>query len=330
MEEHTAAAVSTNPKHQSLIDRLSTRRSATTATSSDSARQVADFLASFASTKLFIEQSLSECRSRADLDQMAASISSLEQLLAQNSYHLPSYELRSCLKSISDLRSALDTASSGLLPRKKFSFRNKAAKKDEEPKNVDASLEVSIKPSENDKRSNISVRDGPGFRNKRDETLVKDFRLCDIGQGDFTLSDLENCRVYLKGRVRALFFNRIRNCQVFTGPILGSVLIEDVSDSLFMLASHQIRIHQAKATDFYLRVRSRPIIEDSNGVRFAPYRLIYEGIEEELKESALEEETGNWAHVDDFKWLRAIQSPNWGLIPEEERLEIVDISEFKE
>lgn len=159
---------------------------------------------------------------------------------------------------------------------------------------------------------------------------MKDFKLCDIGQGDFTLSDLENCRVYLIGRVRALFFYRIRNCQVFAGPVLGSVLIEDVSDSLFMLASHQIRIHLAKSTDFYLRVRSRPIIEDSIGVRFAPYRLTYDGIEEELKESALGEETGNWANVDDFKWLRAIQSPNWCLIPEEEWSEIVDISEFKE
>jgi tubulin-specific chaperone C len=328
MDEHIVADGNINPRHKALIDRLSTRR-ATTA-SSDSALTLADFLASFGSSKLSIEQSLSGCRSHADLDQIAASISSLDELLAHNSYHLPSYELRSCLKSIADLRSAYESTSTSLVPRKKFSFRNKAPKKDEEPKKADTPLEISITPSENDKSSNLSVRDGPGFRNKTNETLVKDFRQSDIGQGDFTLSDLENCRIYLKGRVRALFFYRIRNCQVFTGPVLGSVLIEDVSDSLFMLASHQIRIHLAKATDFYLRVRSRPIIEDSNGVRFAPYRFSYDGIEEELKESALGEKTGNWANVDDFKWLRAIQSPNWGLIPEEEWSEIVDISEFKE
>ncbi|KAJ1687192.1 hypothetical protein LUZ63_018582 [Rhynchospora breviuscula] len=328
MEEQAAAAGSINPKHQALIERLSTRRSATT-TSSDSARPVADFLSSFAASKLSIEQSLSECRSRADMDQIAASISSLEQFLAHNSYHLPSYELRSCLKSISDLRSAFDFASSSLLPRKKFSFRNKPQKKEEEPKNVEASTEISVEPSSIDKISSLLVRDGPGFRNEKDTTLVKDFRQCDVGQGEFTLSDLENCRVYLKGTVRALFFYRIRNCQVFTGPVLGSVLIEDVSDSLFVLASHQIRIHHAKATDFFLRVRSRPIIEDSNRVRFAPYRLTYEGIEDELKESGLGEETGNWANVDDFKWLRAVQSPNWSLIPEEEWLEVADISQFK-
>ena len=31
--------------------------------------------------------------------------------------------------------------------------------------------------------------------------------------------------------------------------------------------------------------------------------------------------------MDDFKWLRAVQSPNWCLVPEEERMLIADISE---
>lgn len=65
----------------------------------------------------------------------------------------------------------------------------------------------------------------------------------------------------------------------------------------------------SQATDFYLQVRSGLIIEDSSAVRFAPYRLFYEGIDEEPGDSGRGEETGNWANVDDFKWLRAVQSP---------------------
>ncbi|MCD9637792.1 hypothetical protein HAX54_021291 [Datura stramonium] len=53
---------------------------------------------------------------------------------------------------------------------------------------------------------------------------------------------------------------------------------------------NEIRIHQAKGCDFYLRARSRPIIEDSNGVRFAPYCLKYDGIEKDLEEANLGEE----------------------------------------
>ncbi|WMV12366.1 hypothetical protein MTR67_005751 [Solanum verrucosum] len=90
--------------------------------------------------------------------------------------------------------------------------------------------------------------------------------------------------------------------KVYVGPVFGSVLIEEVTNCVFVMASHQIRIHQAKKCDFYLRVRSRPIIEDSDGVRFAPYCLKYEGIEKDLEEANLGEETGNWSKVDDFKW----------------------------
>ncbi|KAL2531406.1 Tubulin-folding cofactor C [Abeliophyllum distichum] len=107
---------------------------------------------------------------------------------------------------------------------------------------------------------------------------------------------------------------------------MGSVLIEGAEGCLFILASHQIRIHNAKNCDFYLRVRSRPIIEDCNGVRFAPYCLSYEGIEKDLEEANLAEETGNWANVDDFRWLRAVQSPNWLVLPDNERIQTVDIS----
>lgn len=50
------------------------------------------------------------------------------------------------------------------------------------------------------------------------------------------------------------------------------------------------------------------------------------GIEEDLRGADLDAETENWANVDDFRWLRAVQSPNWSILPENERVGIVDIS----
>ncbi|TQE14131.1 hypothetical protein C1H46_000050 [Malus baccata] len=49
--------------------------------------------------------------------------------------------------------------------------------------------------------------------------------------------------------------------------------------------------------DFYQRVRSRLIIEDSYGVRFTLYCLRYKGIEEELREASLDEETEKWRMI---------------------------------
>ncbi|KAJ0049544.1 hypothetical protein Pint_16710 [Pistacia integerrima] len=92
-----------------------------------------------------------------------------------------------------------------------------------------------------------------------------------------------------------------------------------------------VEINQTKYCTETLRVpklesllRSRPIIEDFNGVRFGPYSLKYEGIDEDLEAPALSKETGNWGNVDDFKWLRVFRSPNWLVLPEEERLGDVD------
>ncbi|KAJ6809380.1 tubulin-folding cofactor C [Iris pallida] len=327
-----------NKKHQAMLDRLANhqaRRGSGSGPESDSApafESVSSFLSLFSSAKRSVESDLSRIRTRApssdpkpDLDRVSASISDLERTLAENSYFLPPYELRSSLKSIADLKESLETLASDLVPKKKFSFRKRSNLADKAAVLAENSAVPEQIDAGTDKRSGLFgtgsdvVRDSPGLRNVKGAVLVKNFRVSDEGMGEFTLADLDSCEVYLKGRIRALFFNRITNCRIYCGPVLGSILIEEVTGCLFMLASHQIRIHGAKESDFYLRVRSRPIIEDSRGVRFAPYGFSYEGIEEELAGSGLGEETGNWANVDDFKWLRAVQSPNWCVIPEEER-----------
>ncbi|KAJ8498554.1 hypothetical protein OPV22_009106 [Ensete ventricosum] len=333
-------------KHAVMLDRLATlqqsrlqqsaARSAAAVAASPAFESVSAFLDRFAESRRSIEADVQGCRAMAtdpasaarlkpELEKMAASIADLDRLVAENSYFLPSYEVRSSLRAIAALKEALEAANSELLPRKKFSFRNKAPKKD--PTFLVKEVEEAKVSAAPEKPDLAVVRETPGFREKEGSILIKHFRVSEEGEGDFTLADLNSCEIYLRGRLRALFIHRLTDCRVFAGAVLGSILIEEVSDCLLMLASHQIRIHHARATDFYLRVRSRPIIEDSHAVRFAPYRLLYEGIEEELRDSGLEEETGNWANVDDFGWLRAVQSPNWSVIPEEQRVQTMNVSD---
>jgi len=102
--------------------------------------------------------------------------------------------------------------------------------------------------------------------------------------------------------------------------------IENCTNCCFGLASQQIRIHTSTNCDFYLRVKSNPIIEDSNTVRFAPYNFSYNGILDQLKETALDQETEKWANVEDFNWLKLQRSPNWSIVPENER-KILNICE---
>ena len=78
-----------------------------------------------------------------------------------------------------------------------------------------------------------------------------------------------------------------------------------------MLASQQVRIHSSQHCDFYLRVRSNPIIEHSSRLRFAP---LSGAAQEEAEAGAMLSEQGeaeSWRAVQDFGWLRTTPSPNW-------------------
>ncbi|EOX92096.1 C-CAP/cofactor C-like domain-containing protein, C, putative isoform 1 [Theobroma cacao] len=326
-------------KHQAMLDRLSTRHHARLdnslarrSDSTNSSEATSSFLSRFSESKQSIDSQLADSRLIAQSDpsrlkthfaNISSSISDLEKLVAESSYFLPSYEVRSSLKTISDLKQNLEILNSELIPKRKFSFKNKATTKKELPK------EPEPEPVKSDAVSvtNFKIPNSPGFRNKTNKTLIQKFKGTEVGE--FTLSNLDSCEVRLIGCCNAVFMNRLKDCKVYLGPVIGSILIEEVEGCVFVLASHQIRIHLAKRSDFYLRLRSRPIIEDSNVVRFAPYCLDYEGIEMDLEKAGLSEETGNWGNVDDFKWLRAVQSPNWCVLPGNERVGKVRVEDFE-
>ncbi|KAK4485623.1 hypothetical protein RD792_008266 [Penstemon davidsonii] len=219
-----------------------------------------------------------------DLEPISLEISTLEKLVAENSYFLPPYEVRACLTTIALLKQSLDDITS----KKKFSFKNKTSKK---TTTLAQNRPVICK---NEEKANVGYeKQGFGFRDRENEVLTKEFNISEPeGQnGEFTLSGLRGCEIRLKGCLRSLFIDRLVSCKVYVGAVMGSVLIEGAEGCVFILGSHQIRIHNAKDCDFYLRVRSRPIIEDSCGVRFAPYCLSYEGLERDLEEANLGEET---------------------------------------
>lgn len=76
--------------------------------------------------------------------------------------------------------------------------------------------------------------------------------------------------------------------------------------------------------DFFLQVKSQPIIEHCTETRFAPYALTYPGLPAQLKAAALEgiEGLGMWRAVNDFNWHKVQQSPNWSIIPDSERVTV--------
>ena len=70
---------------------------------------------------------------------------------------------------------------------------------------------------------------------------------------------------------------------------------------------------------------SGPIIEDCNGMAFAPYSLTYPEFETQVDQAELAATRGAnfWQQVKDFKWHRAQASPNWSLLEDERRASLL-------
>lgn len=110
-----------------------------------------------------------------------------------------------------------------------------------------------------------------------------------------------------------LTLKNINESLIVCGHVSGAAHLTNITNSVIVVASRQFRMHESKGCDVYLHASSRPIIEDCTGVRFAPLPETY------LKDSN-KEVTNQWQQVDDFKWLQAEQSPNWGILEESSRV----------
>ncbi|KAJ4990774.1 tubulin binding cofactor C [Stagonosporopsis vannaccii] len=132
-----------------------------------------------------------------------------------------------------------------------------------------------------------------------------------------TLSNLQSCTVDLSAPTasspfHALYLKNLRACTIVTGRVSGATHITSITDSTLYVATRQFRMHGGRNVDVYLHCGSRPIIEDCEGVRFAPLpegEMGAEGVGANM-----------WDQVDDFGWLKAERSPNWGVLPEGERV----------
>ncbi|KAF4979849.1 hypothetical protein FZEAL_4015 [Fusarium zealandicum] len=134
-----------------------------------------------------------------------------------------------------------------------------------------------------------------------------------------SLTDLNGCIVDMSiptasgAAFPGLVIKNVSKSLIVAGRVNGPVHITGVSDSILVVVAGQVRIHECSNVDIYLHCGTHPIIEDCSGMRFAPLPSAYVTEAEESTEN-------QWDQVDDFKWLKAGQSPNWTTLSEGERL----------
>ncbi|KAM6085792.1 tubulin-specific chaperone C [Theristicus caerulescens] len=259
------------------------------------------------------------------LEEAAARLQGLQKLLTESVRFLAPYEVRQGQEAVARLQGDLAARRQQLQPKKKFAFRalKKEAAPGSEPRPAEPARPAAAAPDPGpDPGPAEGEPGGPplcGFSGAEDEEL--ELGPAELLQRDVVLCGLRGCRVRLRGNANTLRVRDCRGCTVLCGPVSTSALVDGCSDCLLVLACQQLRTHRTRDSRFYVQVTSRAVIEDCTRVSFAPYAWSYPGIERDFESSGLDRSRNNWNLVDDFDWLATDKpSPNWSLIPAEERI----------
>lgn len=125
----------------------------------------------------------------------------------------------------------------------------------------------------------------------------------------------------LHGSLQALYLHRLKRCHVQAGPVLGATLADGLDACTLMVATQQLRVHHAQASQLCVCVSSDPVIEHCSGLRFAPLRALpYEQYEELACAARISDDRNKWRAVQDFQNPGHASSPNWSVLPEAERV----------
>lgn len=261
--------------------------------------------------KLDDESITSKTELKEHFDSITVDIQNLSKLLADSVMFLPSYDIRITQESIKLLQEKVKQKEERLAPKKKFTFKTQ--------RNLGEPKAMTIKPDKiKEDESGIPLYDC-GFQNLKNEKLKMTSE--EINFKDVGLHKLTNCEIRLEGMPSTLHMSQLAHCKIYTGPVKSSIFVEECKDCLFVFACQQLRTHKTTDTDIYLYVTSNPIVEDCFNIRFAPYNWCYASLDEHFTLAEFDSKENMWYNVKDFNWLVAgVQSPNWSILPEEERL----------
>ena len=252
------------------------------------------------------------------LDRAAAQTQQLQKFLNDSVMFLAQYELRQAQASLQRLQTSLAEKRDEVLPKKKFAFRSRTRATEPVPDAVGPPPPGPATAPDGVKVDVTPHAEQCGFSNMAAAVLTKTSE--EIDKQDVLLSHLTDCRVRLYGSPCTVHIKHVRGCEILCGPVSGSVFVDHCSDSTLAVACQQLRTHHTTATRVYLHVTSRAIVEDCNGVGFAPFTWSYPTLDRDFEASGLDRARNNWDQVDDFNWLAAgTPSPNWTVIAEEDR-----------
>lgn len=252
---------------------------------------------------------------------------------------LPSYDQRLYSEGIKALSERIQGIRAVYKPKQRFAFKKKAS--------GDATMGVVEMPvrralpsvaamgpvttalsSSAARTTSSSIKDNLSITHRSKEHIILPAHPTSAST-TIALTNLDRCMIRPSHHplFTSLTINAVDSSLLVIPLITGPAHMSNMTNTTLILQCRQFRLHSCKDIDVYLHCSSRPIIEDCEGIRFAP-------LSEELKRLLFGVDghdsggggpgSNHWDQVDDFKWIRADESsPNWRILRHDEMIEDV-------
>eukprot|EP00092_Neocalanus_flemingeri_P037704 GFUD01041050.1.p1 GENE.GFUD01041050.1~~GFUD01041050.1.p1 ORF type:complete len:358 (-),score=153.51 GFUD01041050.1:320-1336(-) len=251
------------------------------------------------------------------LDQMVVKLQKLQEFVTESGMFLPTYDIKKTQQTLSSLNTQFQAVQEKVKPKKKFGFKSRKQKTGQTTATVPDPGTVSVVGNG---AAGYSSSNSCSLSNLTSQVVVLTRE--QVMARDVSLEHLTDCRVEIHGPPSTLHMSTMTNCTILSGPVSTSVMVDGCTSSTLSFSCQQLRIHRTTNTDIYLHTTARAIIEDSQGVRVAPYCWTYTGLEEDYVTAGLDREVNHWDDIGDFNWLALDKhSPNWSVLPAGERRE---------
>ena len=185
----------------------------------------------------------------------------------------------------------------------------------------------------------------------------------DVTQAAASIYDVQNCTIDLRARssigspLAKLQISNAQQTLIICGAVGGSVFLSESQDCVLLATSGQMRFYKCDNCAIYLHCTSKPVIELSDRIKFAPlpsilvsllsFRVLdlcsktsptHKQFQDIFNQSGnvylpatrltiaqgdgspQHQKSNSWDQVEDFNWLHNDASPHWKVIPKDDRI----------
>ena len=116
----------------------------------------------------------------------------------------------------------------------------------------------------------------------------------------FAIDHCNNCDFFLFDNSAQIFLDFCTNCRFFIGPCESSIFVRTCQNCKLICASQQFRLRDCKNCDFLLYSATRPVLENSSGIRVGCFQFSYFSLPRQFQASNLSVWNNRWSEWHDF------------------------------